>query len=406
MDFEDRPEQAAFRRQVREFLTEHAKLKSDAIAVSAMSHQAGSPEEAEQIRASKEWQATLFDHGWAGISWPTEYGGRGGTMVEQLIFNQELGDFDVPANIFVQGIAMAGPTILAHGSHAQKERFLRPMLRGDEVWCQLFSEPNAGSDLAALRTRAELDGDEYVVNGQKVWTSSAHFSDWGILLARTDPDAPKHRGITYFLVDMRSPGIEVRPLRQITGIAHFNEVFLDDVRIPVDQVVGGENAGWAAAMTTLTNERTMIGSTGHDLVTPLQRLIHRFGRASDPLVRSEFVRCYITQELLKFLGWRVQTSILRGEQPGPESSVLKLVNGDLNERAANLGVSVAGADGLLNQANDAELAEMTNTFLGQFVSRIGGGTDNIQRNIIAERVLGLPGEPRTDKNAPFRELPN
>jgi alkylation response protein AidB-like acyl-CoA dehydrogenase len=278
------------------------------------------------------------------------------------------------------------------------------MLRGDELWCQLFSEPNAGSDLAGLRTRAVRDGDEFVVNGQKVWTSSAHYSDWGILLTRTDVDVPKHRGITYFLVDMRTPGIDVRPLRQITGAAHFNEVFLTDVRIPAANVVGEVDAGWGPTMTTLMNERTLIGGGGQDTITPLRRLLARFGGADDPATREAFARCHIDREIIRFLGWRVQSSIMRGEQPGPESSVLKLAHTAHITTVADLGMEVAGASAMLDSKDDPELHHLVQSFLGQFASKIGGGTDEIQRNIVAERVLGLPGDVRVDKATPFRDL--
>ena len=403
MDFEERPEHAAFRAEVRAFLAAHAEPRSGRVEASPMANQAGSAEEAEHVRRSRAWQATLYDHGWAGITWPREHGGRGGTVVEQMIFNQEVAAFDVSTGVFAQGIGMAGPTIMAHGSDEQKDRFLRPMLRGDELWCQLFSEPNAGSDLAGLRTRAERDGDEFLVNGQKVWTSSAHYSDWGILLARTDVDVPKHRGITYFLVDMRTPGIDVRPLRQITGAAHFNEVFLTDVRIPVANVVGAVDAGWGPTMTTLMNERTLIGG-GQDTITPLRRLLARFGGATEPTTRDAFTRCHIDRELIRFLGWRVQSSIMRGEQPGPESSVLKLAHTAHVTKVADMGMEIAGAWALLDVRDDAELHRLIQSFLGQFASKIGGGTDEIQRNIVAERVLGLPGDVRVDKSAPFRDL--
>ncbi len=271
--------------------------------------------EREHVRQSKAWQRTLFDGGWAGITWPKEYGGRGGTPIEAIIFAQEQARFDVPTSVFAQGIGMAGPTIMAHGTDGQKERFLEPMLRGEEVWCQLFSEPGAGSDLAALATSAVRDGDEFLVNGQKVWTSSAHFSDWGILLARTDFDAPKHRGITYFLVDMTTPGIDVRPLRQATGAAHFNEVFLTDVRIPADNVVGAVNGGWGVIMTTLTNERTMIGTGAGvgDAFGDIVRLAREFGRTGDPVVRQALADTYIRLQLLKYLGWRIQTAVSRNQ---------------------------------------------------------------------------------------------
>jgi alkylation response protein AidB-like acyl-CoA dehydrogenase len=404
MDFDDQPDEAAFRAEANAFLSQHAGPKPDRTEVSSMGIEARSPEEAEHVRRSQEWQALLFDNGWAGITWPKEYGGRGGTIVQQMIFNQELAKFDTPGSVFAQGIGMAGPTLIGHGTDEQRERYLRPMLRGDDLWCQLFSEPNAGSDLAALRTRADRDGDEFVVNGQKVWTSSAHYSDWGILLARTDFDAPKHRGITYFLVDMRSPGIDIRPLRQITGSAHFNEVFLTDVRIPAENVVGQVNSGWNVTMTTLTNERTLIGGGGHDTMGPLHRLVRRFGGDDDPTIRQRLMQCHIDHELIRFLGWRVQSAILRGQSPGPESSVLKLAHTKHITKVADLGMEIVGASGMLDTPGDDDIHALVQSFLGQFGSKIGGGTDEVQRNIVAERVLGMPGDPRVDKGVPFREL--
>ena len=405
MDFDDDPQEAAFRAEVRAFLAEHASPAGTGPTRNAMSHHAGSEEERQHVKEAQAWQATLYDHGWAGITWPKEYGGRGGTIVEQMIFNQELAGFDVPGSVFAQGIGMAGPTLIHHGTPEQKQRFLGPMLRGDELWCQLFSEPGAGSDLAALATRAVRDGDEYVVNGQKVWTSSAHYSDWGILLARTDIDVPKHRGITYFLVDMRTPGIDIRPLRQITGTAHFNEVFLTDVRIPAANVVGELNRGWHVTMTTLTNERTLIGGGASDPMPGLLRLADRFGRRADPLVRAELTDAYLRHQLIKFLGWRVQSAISRGQAPGPESSVLKLAHTSALARMCDLTLALEGPSGTLLTEDDPEVHAFGMGFLMQFASRIGGGTDEVQRNIVAERVLGMPGDVRVDKDVPFRDLP-
>ncbi|MDQ1431031.1 MAG: hypothetical protein QOF40_1633, partial [Actinomycetota bacterium] len=253
MDFEDSPEDAEFRSEVRAWLQDHAKPRSGSGDWSR------SQDHPDYVERCKEWQHTLYEGGWGALTWPVEYGGRGLSGWHQAIFNQEAAHFDVSTGVFAVGIGMCGPTLIAHGSEEQKQRFLPALIRGEEVWCQLFSEPEAGSDLAGLKTRAVRDGDEFVVNGQKVWNSGAHHSDWGILLTRTDPDAPKHKGITYFLVDMRTPGIEVRPLVQITGHAHFNEVFLTDVRIPAKNVVGEVNAGWGPTHTTLANERTLIG---------------------------------------------------------------------------------------------------------------------------------------------------
>jgi alkylation response protein AidB-like acyl-CoA dehydrogenase len=311
----------------------------------------------------------------------------------------------VPGNVFAQGIGMAGPTLMAHGTTEQKERFLLPMLRGDEIWCQLFSEPGAGSDLAALSTSAVRDGDEYIVNGQKVWTSSAHYSDWGILLTRTDFDAPKHRGITYFLVDMKTPGIDVRPLRQATGAAHFNEVFLTDVHIPAANVIGPVNGGWGVTMTTLVNERTLIGSgTGvGDAFGDIVRLARQFDRTEDPLVRQSLASAYTRLQLLKYLGWRIQTAIAQNVQPGPESSVLKLGLSHHLTVTGDLVMSLQGASADLLDYDDPSSGRWALQFLGQWQAKLGGGTEQIQRNIIAERVLGLPAEPRVDKGIPFRQ---
>jgi alkylation response protein AidB-like acyl-CoA dehydrogenase len=405
MDFDESPEEAAYRAEARAWLSAHATLKDPAKSTPMSMGEADPEAEREHVRQSKAWQRTLFEGGWAGITWPKEYGGRGGTPIEAIIFGQEQSRFDLPTSVFAQSIGMAGPTIMGHGTEAQKERFLEPMLRGDEVWCQLFSEPGAGSDLASLATSAVRDGDEFVVNGQKVWTSSAHFSDWGILLARTDVDVPKHRGITYFLLDMTTPGIDVRPLRQATGAAHFNEVFLTDVRIPVENVVGPVNGGWGVTMTTLTNERTLIGSgvgVG-DVFGDIVRLARQFGRTDDALVRQDLSALYIRLQLLKYLGWRIQTAISRNQQPGPESSVLKLGLSRHLSLTGDLVMSLQGPQATLLDYADAMSGPWGLQFLSQWASKLGGGTEQIQRNIISERVLGMPRDTPVDKDIPFRE---
>jgi alkylation response protein AidB-like acyl-CoA dehydrogenase len=405
MDFDESAEEAAFRAEAHAWLSAHAKLKDPRKSTPMSMGEADPEAEREHVRQSKAWQRTLFDGSWAGITWPKEYGGRGGTPIEAIIFGQEQARFDVPTSVFAQGIGMAGPTIMAHGTDAQKERFLETMLRGEEVWCQLFSEPGAGSDLASLATRAVRDGDEFVVNGQKVWTSSAHFSDWGILLARTDVDVPKHRGITYFLLDMTTPGIDVRPLRQATGAAHFNEVFLTDVRIPAENVVGPVNGGWGVTMTTLTNERTLIGSgvgVG-DVFGDIVRLAREYGSSDDPLVRQDLSALYIRLQLLKYLGWRIQTAISRNQQPGPESSVLKLGLSRHLSLTGDLVMSLQGPRATLLDYADAQSGPWGLQFLSQWASKLGGGTEQIQRNIIAERVLGMPRDTPVDKDIPFRE---
>ena len=399
MDFDDTAAEAAFRAEARAWLEEHAQLRTGEEKTSL--HRAAAPDHVERCRA---WQRTLYDGGWAGITWPEEYGGRGGTPNEQRIFNEEQAHFDVWAGVFTVAIAMTGPTIIAHGTDEQRERFLDPMLRGDHVWCQLFSEPGAGSDLAGLSTRAVRDGSEFVVNGQKVWTSGAQHADWAILLARTDPDVPKHRGITYFLVDMQTPGIDVRPLRQIDGSAHFNEVFLTDVRIPADRVVGEVNAGWGPAHTTLANERTAIGGGGGTQFAHLKRLVDKLGGGEDRWIRQELAAAYSRWRVLEFLGYRVSTALSQGRMPGPESSVIKLAYSKHLEALGNLVMAIEGAHGMLGMDEAPLEGFAQSTFLMQWSARIGGGTDQVQRNVIGERVLGLPGEARPDKELPFKEL--
>jgi alkylation response protein AidB-like acyl-CoA dehydrogenase len=406
VDFDDTPEEAAFRAEARAWLETHAQLKTGGRDATRryFSSDASPEADAEHVRRNREWQRTLHDGGWAGVTWPRAYGGRGGTPVEQSIFNQEQARFDVSIGVFAIAVGMVGPTLIAHGTEAQKERHVGTILRGDEVWCQLFSEPGAGSDLAGLGTRAERDGDEWVVNGQKVWTSGAHHSDYAILLARTDPDQPKHRGITYFLVDMRTPGIDVRPLRQINGVAHFNEVFLTDVRIPDDNVVGDPNAGWGVALTTLANERTMIGGGGGVPFSDVTALARACGRIGDRRVRQELADTYIRMELLRFMGLRIQTALSQGRAPGAEASVLKLAYSRHIAKFGDLVVGLQGPVGMLIDEDAPEEGYWQQQFLGSWGGRIGGGTDEVQRNVIGERSLGLPGEPREDKHVPYREL--
>src|SRR5918996_3260704 len=292
MDFEDSREDAEFRAEVRAWLKEHAEPLRD-----GGYNWSRDNEHPEYVTRCRQWQHTLYEGGWGAITWPVAYGGRGDSAWHQTIFNQEAAGYDVSTGAFAVGIGMVGPTLIAHGTDAQKARYLPALLRGDEVWCQLFSEPGAGSDLAGLRTRAVRDGDEWVVNGQKVWSSGAHHSELGILLARTDPGAPKHQGITYFVLDMRSPGIEVRPLRQINGVAHFNEVFLTDVRVPHENVVGEPNRGWGVALTTLGNERTLIGGGTGIGFRNVVRLARVHGRTDDPCSRQRLAAAYTRFEV-------------------------------------------------------------------------------------------------------------
>jgi len=291
---------------------------------------------------------------------------------------------------------------MAHGTPEQQREFLQPMLRGDHVWCQLFSEPGAGSDLASLATRAVRDGDEWVVDGQKVWTSLGQFADWAILLARTDPDVPKHHGITYFLLDMRSPGVEVRPLRQITGTAHFNEVFLTDVRIPHRNVLGAVDDGWKVARTTLTSERSFIGGGGGAWnVDGLIALARANGAIDEPTTRDALMRAYSRAATLTYLGYRMRTAISQHRMPGPEMFIMKLAYARHWAATMDTAMEVLGADATIT---DHDTSAWGQYFLSQYAIRLGGGTDEVQGNIIAEQGLGLPREPSTDTATPWKDL--
>jgi alkylation response protein AidB-like acyl-CoA dehydrogenase len=396
VDFDDTPEEAAFRTAARAWLDEHAIPKGAPDDFSAGFFTPG-VEPADYVKRCREWQHTLHEHGWAGIAWPKAFGGRGGRPIEAAIFAQEQAHYGVSVGAFAVAHGMVAPTLMAHGRPDQQHRYLAPMLRGEEVWCQLFSEPGAGSDLASLATRAEADGDELVVTGQKVWTSGAHYSEWGILLARTSPpaEASKHAGITYLVVDMASPGIDIRPLRQINGEAHFNEVFLDEVRVPRHNVVGEIDNGWRVAVTTLTNERVAIagGSAASDPVRLLQ-LAAETGARDDPVVRQQLAVVHTRNEILRFLRYRMLTALSRGTAHGPEGSVMKLLYSRFVKDLTELGLEMEGAGGMLDHPHAPHDAMWQYKFLNSVQSSIGGGTDEVQRNIIGERVLGLPREPR------------
>jgi alkylation response protein AidB-like acyl-CoA dehydrogenase len=404
VDFDDTPDETSFRTEARAWLTANAPAKGgpDDFSTGFLEGTMG-PD--EFMARAKAWQRLLVDEGWAGITWPVAYGGRGGTAMHSVIWGQEAGRFGVAVNTFAVGIGMAGPTVLRHGTDDQKARFLRPMLRGDEVWCQLFSEPDAGSDLANITTRAVRDGDEWVVSGQKVWTSGAHEADWGILLARTDPDAPKHKGITYFLVDMRSAGFDIRPLRQMTGSEHFSEVFLDEVRIPHADVLGEVNGGWDCARTTLSNERGLIAGANKSSDTmALIELARKRGRSDDPLLRQALVDCWIRQQIQRYHGFRLQTALSKGVAPGPETSVMKLFAAEYLRRLGETSLSLLGPEGALVAQDAPAGADWQLRFLYAPAIRIAGGSNEVQRNIMGERVLGLPREPQVDRDVPFRDL--
>jgi alkylation response protein AidB-like acyl-CoA dehydrogenase len=407
----DTPEEAAFRAEAREWLSAHAPaFEAQGRAVAAPGQAADTPEAYGKIErashdAARAWQAELHGGGWAGISWPKQFGGRGGSPIQTAIFAEEQGRFAVSNGPLMVSINMVGPTLMAHGTEQQQADHLEKIISGQEIWCQLYSEPGAGSDLASLRTRAVLDGDEWVVNGQKVWNSSARAADWAILLARTDPDVPKHRGITYFIVDMRSPGIDVRPLRQASGAYHFNEVFLDEVRIPRENVLGDTGDGWNVARTTLANERAMIGGGGsRGQIPALIELARKNGRGDDPVIRQGIADVVTREAILRYLGLRARTALSKGVPPGPEASVMKLLVGQYMTATADLGLQIEGAAGMLAGKDAPSNGDWQLARNSVWTVKIGGGTDEIQRNVLAERILGLPREQQVDRDTPFRDL--
>ena len=401
MDFEDSPELAAFRAEVREFLDAHAELRHGDDRDWSRNGAALDPDvAADYRRRCVEWQGLLYESGWAGLTWPTAFGGRGLTAAYQIVFNQELARYDATSGFLTAAMALVGPTLMAHGSPEQQARYVAPLLSGKEAWCQLFSEPGAGSDLAALATRAVRDGDEWVVNGQKVWTSSAQHADFGILITRTDPDVPKHEGLTYFIVDMKSPGVDVRPLVQAQGVAHFNEVFLDDVRIPDANRVGEVGGGWKVTRTTLRSESSMISGAGQATnFGAVLSTCRRLDRTGDPLVRQELAKVFTDEQIMKWMSMRTQTAVMTGRKElALHGSLLK----NFFTRRVNLAVDVEGAEGMLWTDAEGE-GFWQYQFLNQFAPKIGGGTEEVHRNNLGEQALGLPREPSTDKDVPWSQ---
>jgi alkylation response protein AidB-like acyl-CoA dehydrogenase len=397
MDLDDTPEQAAYRAQVRGWLDEHSSEAPILQGPGAIE------DENEMIAARRVWQGKLAEGGLAGVTWPKEYGGQGLGPIEQVVCGQEIARARVPGILDAIGVGMLGPTIIAHGTDEQKLRYLGPMLHGDEVWCQLFSEPAAGSDLAAVQARARLQDDgSWRLSGQKVWTTNAQFASYGLLLARTDADVPKHKGLTLFVVPIDAEGVTVRGLRQISGEAEFNEVFFDDVALEPGAVVGGVGNGWGTALTTLMYERVTIGLGGEGFGYNSTRFATALA-ADEHARRDSEVRHQlgeIASELLavKFTGYRTLTALQKGQIPGPEAGLAKvtIVNGAI--KAGDLIADVLGPDAL---SEDSEWAYMISFLPGL---KSAGGTEEILRNTIGERVLGLAPEPRLDKGIPFSEL--
>jgi alkylation response protein AidB-like acyl-CoA dehydrogenase len=399
MDFADSSQEAAFRAEARAWLEGHAPSFSGPVR-----------SEQDGLARAKAWQKAKADAGWACIRWPREYGGRGASALEEIIFGEEEAKFELPSGFLGIGLHTCAGAILACATEEQKRRFLPPLARGEKVWCQLFSEPGAGSDLAGLRTRAERDGDDWVVSGQKVWNSGAHYADWAILVARCDAALPKHKGLVFFAVDMKTPGIEARPIRQIPGTAEFNETFLDRVRIPDANRIGEIGGGWQVAVATLANER--FGSFSmrpsvRDLFEAAQRLEIDGRRALDHgEVRSRIADWYVQAEGVRLTHFRALTALSRGRQVGPEASISKVVSAQQCQDIASFGADLYEEAGVLTAADQAGAGGLfPYGLLNSPGMRIAAGTDEILRNIIAERVLGLPGDIRVDRDRAFQDIP-
>ena len=396
MDLALSPEHEAFRKRVHAWLKSNLPKREPDDPIRGY----GDPKRVQRLKA---WQRTLYDGGFVAMGWPTQYGGRGAGVMEHTIVNQELVLARAPQQIGMMGVQMVGPTLIQFGTDEQRQRYLPRILTADEIWCQGYSEPGAGSDLAALKTRAELVGDEFIVNGQKVWTSNAQIADWMFCLVRTDPAAPKHRGISYLLIDMKTPGITVRPLIQMTGDAGFNEVFFDNVRVPRRNLVGELNQGWQVANATLAHERNMLGSTTRTQQM-FNGLLHvaqtrqRAGKpaSADPLIRQKLAGLMIRVEAMKYHSLRQLTDALKGRSPGIAASINKLVSTELNHDIAALALEVLGNYGLLARtaAHVVDRGLWPYEFMFTLGLIIGGGTSQIQKNIISERGLGMPREAR------------
>jgi alkylation response protein AidB-like acyl-CoA dehydrogenase len=408
MDFNDTPEEAAFRKEVRAWLDANATRKSE----DKKSFRARN-DDPNLLAKAREWQAKKAAAGYARVTWPKEYGGLGGTPIQQVIYQQEEANYLVPLGFFDIGLGMCIPTMMAYATPAQLQRHVKPALFGEEIWCQLFSEPAAGSDVAGIRTRAERDGDgpdaHWKINGQKVWTSGAHYSDFGIVITRTDATVPKHAGLTMFFLSMKSPGVEVRPIKQISGGANFNEVFFTDVRVPDAQRLGKVGEGWKAALTTLMNERLAVGLPAGGLdVDELMELARDTELEDGPAIRNQQVRSkiadwYVQQQGLRLTRFRTLTALSKGQTPGPESSIIKIVAAPKLQDMGAFAMELMGPAGIMRE----EVPHAAG-FQAQWVAgagfRIAGGTDEILRNIVAERVLGLPQDVRVDKDVPFNKL--
>lgn len=411
MDFNDTPQEAEYRARARAWLDTNAPKEMEdflrAVGPKGYYRRGG-----EAITKAKDWQRKKFEAGWAALNWPKEYGGGGATPIERVIWAQEEDPYGALSGLFGLGLGMCGPTVMAWASEEQKREMIPRIARGDDVWCQLFSEPSAGSDLAGIRTRAVKDGDDWVINGQKIWTSVAHFSDYGLLIARTDPKVVKHKGLTMFWLDMRTPGIEIRPIRQVNEETGFNEVFFTDVRIPDSQRLGAVGQGWTVSLTTLMNERATIAAGVRTGFPELLALCREIGAGSnrraidDARVRSRLASFAVRHFGLQYTAFRSISALSRGALPGPENSIGKLVAAPMQQEIARFALDLQGEAGLLTDPGEAsDHARFQLMALEAPSERILGGTDQIMRNIIAERVLGLPADVRVDKDVPFDQIP-
>jgi alkylation response protein AidB-like acyl-CoA dehydrogenase len=406
MDFNDTATEATYRAKAREFLSSHAQPKK-----LGQQDLASRLSQDELVQAAKAWQALKAEHGFACITWPKEWGGPGGSAMESVIFAQEEEQFEIPLGVYQVSLGICMPTIIKLGRDDVKQRFVGPALRGDEIWCQLFSEPAAGSDLAGIRTRAVQDNGDWLINGQKVWTSNAHLSDFGLLLTRTDPTVRKHKGMTMFWVDMKTPGIEVRPIHQISGKSGFNEVYFSDVRIPDEQRIGEVDGGWKVALGTLATERLAIGGAkgaDYEELIDLALKIPCGDQTAmqDAGFRQRLADWYVNAEGVKLTRLRAMTALSRGETPGPESSIGKFIMAAQLQDLSDYAMDLQDQYGIINDVERSPLAAaFQKGWLKAPGSRIAGGTDEILLNVIAERVLGLPSEIRVDKDKPFNDLP-
>jgi len=408
MDFNDTPEEAKFRDEARAFLAKNCAPKD-----SEKERLQRRLSEKEYLKAAKAYQKAKAEAGFSGITWAKEQGGRGLSPIYSVIFSQEEAKYDAPAAPFAIGLGMCIPTVIAFADDQTKQLHVGPALRGEEIWCQLFSEPSAGSDVASLKMRAVKDGDDWIINGQKVWTSGAHYCDWGIVLTRTNADVAKHKGLTMFYVNMKSPGVEVRPIHQMSGGSNFNEVYFADVRIPDAQRLGEVGGGWGVALVTLMNERLAVGgSLGPDyqeIVALARTLPSPTGQGSllqDAAFRQKLADWVVRAEGYKLAKFRTMTALSKGQMPGPESSIGKVINANQMLDIANSALEAEDHFGIIA---DEKLAPMEAAFQQSYMwapgLRIAGGTDEILKNIIAERVLGLPQDVRVDKDVPFKDLP-